>query len=109
MRLHILKFIECTKESQLGRGVLFSLGERTAVSRSPHCHGLIPQKNADSISQLAIRSNIENKFRRRSLGIVGKRRTLPHKVVLINVPLSAGVGLQAANGLIGVHADIMTP
>ncbi len=77
------------------------------MSFGPRRHRLFRQKNTYGIGQLTIRSHVEYELFSRCLGIVPQRRSLPNKVVLIDVSLIPRVGLQASHGFIRRHADIM--
>src|SRR5580700_508198 len=100
MGLYIFHLVEGAEEPEFRGGILLSLGERTSVSCGPRRHRFFWKEHADGVGQLAIGSDVENEFRRRGFGIFGKRRALSHEVVLVDVSLSAGVGLQAADGLV---------
>jgi hypothetical protein len=98
--LHIFNFVEGAEETELGRGVLFRLGKRAPVSLYPRAHRLLGEENADGISELAVGSDVKDKFRRGRFRIVGDGGALAHEVVLVDISLRAGVSLQAADGLI---------
>ena len=73
------------------------------MSLLPGFCGFLEQENADSVGELAVRGDVENVLRGRSLGIAGEGRALADKIVLVDVAWGAGVGLHATNG----HGDIM--
>ena len=55
------------------------------------------EEDADSKSQLAVGGDIENKFGSGSFGVVPQGGALADKVILIDVSLGAGIGLQATD------------
>lgn len=93
MGLYILQLVEGTEEAELGGGVLLRVSEWTAVGCSPRRYRFFRQEDTDGISQLAIRGDVEDEFRRGGLRIVGKRGALADEIVLVDVALSARVGL----------------
>src|SRR5260370_2272450 len=72
---------------------------------NPRGHGFFGQEDANSVSLLAVGGDIEDEFCRWGFRLIGKCGALAHEVVLIDVSLSAVVGLQAAHGTIRRHAN----
>ena len=93
---HVLDFIEGLKQPHFDSAILFGLIQFASMPGGPSAHGFGLKENADRESRLAIGSYIENEFAGRSLHSIGQRGALSHKVVLIDVTLTTGIGLQAA-------------
>src|ERR1700721_2332915 len=61
------------------------------------------EKNTHRIGQLSVGGYVKDEFCSGSFGIVGERGALTDKVILIDISLSASIGLEAADR----HPDIM--
>src|ERR1700722_14566767 len=61
------------------------------------------EKNTYRVGQLSVGGYVKDEFCSGSFGIVGERGALTDKVVLIDISLSASIGLEAADR----HPDIM--
>jgi hypothetical protein len=73
------------------------------VSSSPGCDRLLRQEDAYRISQLAIGGYVEDEFRSWRFRIIGQRGSLADELILVDVSLSARIGLKPAD----CHADII--
>ena len=93
MRLYVFDLVEGAEEAEFGRGVLLSVAKWSPMNFHPRFHRFCREEDTYSIGQLAIRSDVKNEFRSGGLWIVGESGTLAHEVVLIDIPLSAGIGL----------------
>jgi hypothetical protein len=103
MRLHIFHLVEGPEESEFGGSVLFRVAKGTAMGLPPLGYRLCRKENTYRIGQLAIGSNVEDEFCCGRFRIVAEGSTLTDEIVLIDVPLSASISLEAADR----HADIM--
>jgi hypothetical protein len=103
MCLHILYLVEGPEEPEFGGGVLFRIAEWPAMGLRPLGYRLCRKENTYRVGQLSIGGHVKDEFCSWSFRIVAEGSTLANKIVLIDVPLSASIGLEAADR----HADIM--
>ncbi len=96
MRFQVLQFIESSKQAQLGGGVLLGVAKRPSVLDAPCGLRVFAEKDADCIGKFAVGRDVENKLDGWGLRVVFKSRTLADEIVLIDVALGSGVGLQTA-------------
>src|SRR4029077_11004201 len=94
----VFDLIECLEQPHLDRAVLFRFAESAGVTCRPLFRGFPWQEDAYRERRLAIRGDVEYVFSNGALRRVVHRRALSHKVILVNVSLSAGIGFHAANG-----------
>ena len=107
VRLYVFQFVKGAEQAKLGRGVLFRLGQRTAVSCGPGRSPISPAETRSPHRSAFGRKSRRKQIPWRELRDHRQRGAFPYKVVLVNVSLGTGVGLQATHGLLGRHADIM--
>jgi len=70
---------------------------------APLCQWSLWQKDADGICKLAVGGHVENELRGGRFWIIRQGQALSHEVILVDVSLRTGIGLQSANR----HPDIM--
>src|SRR3954454_14129080 len=63
----------------------------------PRCQRSFRQKHTDGIGQLAVRRDVKDEFRGRRLRVTSQSWPFPDEVILVDITLGAGIGLQPPN------------
>jgi len=99
MYLHVFYFVESAEQPHLDGSVLLGIGEAPSVGFGPSGNNLVREKDTNGIGQFTVGGDVEDVL----VGVrwmrVGSRGgAFADEVVLVNIALRSGVGLQAADG-----------
>src|SRR4029077_4244293 len=94
---HIFDFVEGFEDAHLGCAVFFGFRWGSAMGLGPGLQGRLLDQDTDREGGLAVGCDIEDVLSGGSVAGAFRRGSLADEVVLVYVPLAAGVGFHASD------------